>query len=126
MNELATTTQNRQAQVAEAPLSPAQLVEQVRLIQEVMKSVMIPDQHYGKIPGCGPKPVLLKPGAEKLQLTFRLHPEFKIEVENLEAGHKNFQVVCRMLNQAGALQGEGVGYGSTAKYRRSMQIRGQL
>lgn len=121
MNELTTISQNKQMQVAEAPLSPAQLVEQVKLIQEVMRSVMQEGQHYGKIPGCGPKPVLLKPGAEKLQFTFRLHPEFKIEHENLEGGHKNFQVTCRMLSQAGTLQGEGVGYGSTreTKYRKA-------
>lgn len=37
-------------------ISPARLIEQVTLIQNVMKSVMRDGEHYGKIPGCGDKP----------------------------------------------------------------------
>jgi len=49
-----------------------QLKSQVVLIQEIMRDVMDEGTHYGVIPGCGNKPTLLKAGAEKLMLTFRL------------------------------------------------------
>lgn len=55
----------------------ASVVRQVALIQEVMKGVMKDGEHYGVIPGTK-KPSLLKPGAEKLCLTFRLDPAYDI------------------------------------------------
>ncbi|MEM9009289.1 MAG: hypothetical protein AAGE59_38040 [Cyanobacteria bacterium P01_F01_bin.86] len=39
------------------------------------------DLDYGKIPGCGDKPVLFKPGAEKIATLFGLH----VSLERLEA-----------------------------------------
>jgi len=53
-------------------LTAKEVRAQVNLVQEVMKAVMQNGTHYGKIPGCGDKPTLLKPGAEKLASTFRL------------------------------------------------------
>lgn len=63
------------------PLSVAQIKQQVQTIQQVMEGVMKDGTHYGKIPGCGDKPVLLKAGAEKLCMTFRLDPEYEIITE---------------------------------------------
>ena len=53
------------------PMTAMGVVAQVRLIQEVMQSVMKENTHYGIIPGCQ-KPSLWKPGAEKLLVTFRI------------------------------------------------------
>jgi len=64
------------AVVKSSPLTAIDIRKQVNLIQEVMKSVMIEGEHYGKIPGCE-KPSLFKPGAEKLTLTFRLAPDYE-------------------------------------------------
>jgi hypothetical protein len=55
-------------------LSIDDLVAQVQKIQTAMKTVMAEGEHYGVIPGTN-KPTLLKPGAEKLCLLFRLDPE---------------------------------------------------
>ena len=52
---------------------------QVNRIQEVMKEVMQKGTHYGVVPGCGDKPTLLKAGAEKLMMTFRLAVDPEIE-----------------------------------------------
>ncbi len=60
------------------PLTSMAVVAQVRLIQEVMHSVMKKDTHYGIIPGCQ-KPSLWKPGAEKLMVTFRIASESTVE-----------------------------------------------
>jgi hypothetical protein len=44
-------------------MGPESIIKQVKIIQDVMKSVMQEGQHYGVIPGCVDKPTLLKPGA---------------------------------------------------------------
>lgn len=55
------------------------VIAQTRKIQEIMEAVMIKDVHYGVIPGCGKKPSLLKPGAEKIASTFRMAIDPQVE-----------------------------------------------
>lgn len=103
----------------DVPRSLQEITGQVQLIQQVMKGVMKDGEHYGKVPGCGEKPALLKAGAEKLSFTFKLTPKFKIDVCNLPGGHKEYQIVCSIHSMSGMFMGEGVGAGSTmeGKYR---------
>lgn len=101
-------------------LSTASLLGQVKLIQEVMGATMQDGQHYGKIPGCGDKPTLLKPGAEKLCLTFRLAPRYNVVEREFPGGHREYRVTCGLSSiLTKAFVGEGVGTCSTleAKYR---------
>jgi hypothetical protein len=77
------------------PLTVNDIKGQVDLIQNVMKSVMQKDQHYGLIPGCGDKPALLKPGAEKLNLTFRMAPDPETEIVDMGVGKSIFGFVER-------------------------------
>lgn len=58
-----------------AVLTTSDLRAQVNLIQYVMKDIMKDGVHFGKVPGCGPKPTLLKAGAEKILSTFRIAVE---------------------------------------------------
>lgn len=93
---------------------------QVQQIQHLMAEVMKEGEHYGSIPGCGEKKTLLKSGAEKLGLLFRLAPEYKIEKTELPEGHREYMIVCRLTNRStGEFLGEGVGICSTMekKYR---------
>ena len=53
-------------EVAAIPLSVEQVVERTAKIHALLANAMKKDVHYGKIPGCGDKPVLLQPGAQKL------------------------------------------------------------
>lgn len=102
------------------PLRPADVVGQVALIQQVMSAVMRDKEHYGTIPGCGDKPTLLKPGAEKLAMTFRLAPDFEIDERDMGAGHREYLIRCRLVSiNTGQLVGTGVGSCSTmeSKYR---------
>ncbi len=105
------------------PLSADQIRGQVNLIQEVMKSVMRENEHYGKIPGCGDKPSLLKPGAEKLMFTFRLVADPEVEVFDLYhptvQGHREYRVKVKISSINGTYMGGGIGSCSTmeAKYR---------
>jgi hypothetical protein len=103
-----------------AAWSADQVGEQVRAIQELMSANMRDKEHFGVIPGCGDKPALLKPGAEKLCLMFRLAPKFHIETKDLGNGHREITVTCSLHHiNTGAFWGEGVGSCSTmeAKYR---------
>lgn len=104
------------------------VLAQVNKIQEVMRAVMKADHHYGVIPGCGDKPTLLKPGAEKLTLTFRLAPDFVITQTEFPGGHREFQVLCR-LNHIGSgnFVGAGVGACSTmeGKFRYRTESTGK-
>jgi predicted RNA-binding Zn-ribbon protein involved in translation (DUF1610 family) len=95
------------------------LSKQVNLIQDVMKNVMKKGEHYGIIPGCD-KPSLLKPGAEKLSLTFRLSPTYVIKQSELPGMHREYNVVCTLTHiPTGKVLGEGVGSCSTmeSKFR---------
>lgn len=100
--------------------TPEQTQRQIQTIQQLMKSVMTDGEHFGKIPGCGDKPALLKAGAEKLGFTFRLAPKFKIEKSDLPNGHREYGITCELYHiVTGAFVGSGVGTCSTmeSKYR---------
>jgi hypothetical protein len=101
-------------------MTPATVVSQVQLIQHVMEKVMKQDEHYGIIPGCGKKPSLLKAGAEKLSLTFRLAPSYEVTQKDLPNGHREYYVKCTLTHiPTDKIFGQGVGACSTmeGKYR---------
>jgi hypothetical protein len=95
------------------PLTLAQVKDQVHLLQEILKGVMTEGQHYGKIPGAGDKPTLLKPGAEKIMSTFQLWPD--PEVEDLSFNDViRYRVKIKLINKvSGITEGAGVGECST-------------
>jgi hypothetical protein len=115
--------ENQLAVYEASPLTAPQIQQQVNLIQEVMKAVMKDGEHYGKIPGCGDKPSLLKPGAEKLMFTFRLVADPEVEVFELYhptvQGHREYRVKVKISSINGTYMGGGVGSCSTmeSKYR---------
>jgi hypothetical protein len=110
------------------PLTALAVKTQVNLIQEVMRDVMKEGEHYGTIPGCGDKKVLLKAGAEKLAMTFRLCPEFLIERLNLENNHREYIVTCTLKTFSGQILAQGVGSCTTLetkyRYRKSETVSG--
>lgn len=101
------------------------LVAQVEKIQQVMQRVMVEsnpekgiDGHYGKIPGTN-KPTLLKAGAEKLCMVFRLRPEFE-SVREWDGPHLSVFSRCTLIHiPTGQSFGTGEGMCSTKekKYR---------
>lgn len=100
-------------------VSVQEILKQVQLIQQLMSAVMKEDEHYGTVPGCGSKKVLLKPGAEKLMLVFRLLPEIEIRHTEMQNGHREYQVTVSLFSSNGLRLGMGVGSCSTmeSKYR---------
>jgi hypothetical protein len=101
-------------------MSPETLFAQVQLIQHVMEKVMKSGEHFGVIPGCGTKPSLLKAGAEKLSLTFRLAPSYEVTQKDLPNGHREYYIKCTLTHiPTDKIFGQGVGACSTmeGKYR---------
>lgn len=99
-------------------MSANEIVQQVKLIQDVMASVMKKDEHYGVIPGTR-KPTLYKPGAEKLCLLFRLCPEFQT-TETYDGRHLTVKSRCVLIHvPSGKAMGSGEAICSTKekKYR---------
>lgn len=117
------------AQQAQLPaaLPTAAILEQVQSIQDIMHRVMRDGEHYGKIPGCGPKPSLLKPGAEKLAMTFRLCPKIYEEIVDLAGSHREARVKVELYSVGGNFLGSGIGSCSTmeAKYRYRSESTGK-
>lgn len=105
-------------------MTPDSVVRQVKLIQDVMKLAMKPSEHYGTIPGCGPKPTLLKPGAEKLCSTFRLSPSYSKERIDHQNGHIEYEITCTLKHiGTGLFIGQGLGSCTTLegkfRYRKA-------
>ena len=90
-------------------LSVTEIKSHVATIHQVMKEVMKKGVHYDKIQGCGDKPMLLKPGAEKILTTFMLAPQFI--VEDLSTEHNiYFRVVTKLYHQlTKTYMGDGIG-----------------
>lgn len=104
MNELATINTS---------LSASDVHEQIQLIQQVMKDAMKEGTHYGEIPGTGGKPTLLKPGAEKLLLTFRLGADYRHKVY-YDVDHMTVETKCILFHiESGNKVGTGAGMCST-------------
>lgn len=105
---------------AVASITPYQVKQQVQQIQHLMSEVMQDNSHYGTIPGCGNRPTLLQPGAQKLCLMFGLADDYQIEQTDMPNGHREYRVKCTLTHKGnGIVQGSGYGICSTmeSKYR---------
>lgn len=100
---------SKEIQVAPQTQSLAEIKNQISTIQNVLKSVMKVNEHYGTVPGCGDKPTLLKPGAEKIMATFRIAPKY--EVEDLSTNDESrYRVVATgVYSPDGTFLGQGIG-----------------
>ncbi len=115
------------ARTGESELTVADLVAQVRKVQEVMQAVMKDGEHYGVIPGTKTKPTLLKPGAEKLCLLFRLDPEYELIERQYDGDHLTITARCVLFHApSGQRRGSGLGSCSTREakyaYRKGQRV----
>jgi hypothetical protein len=96
-------------------MAVAEIIQHVATVQEVMRAVMKPEVHYGKIPGAGDKPTLLKAGAEVLCMVFRIADKYRVEdLSTTDA--VRYRVTCIGEHQvSGAVLGEGMGEASSGE-----------
>ena len=114
MNAPVTQEQRALAHAQQAGrMAVADIISHVSTVQEVMRAVMKPDVHYGKIPGAGDKPTLLKAGAEVLCMVFRIADSY--EVTDLSTPDCiRYRVNCIGTHQAsGVVMGSGLGEASS-------------
>jgi hypothetical protein len=60
------------------------LADKRALLKEFVRNQLIKDVDYGLIPGCGDKPTLFQPGAEKLGMLFGLRGEFDLVFKEID------------------------------------------
>lgn len=110
------TRQATEIATVDGEWSVQQIVAQTRKIQECMNAVMVDGEHYGVIPGTAgrdgkpAKKTLLKPGAEKLCLMFRLCPEYETLRAEQSTTLVSYTVRCRLTHiPTGNLVATGLG-----------------
>src|SRR3989304_3466722 len=97
-------------------LTTNELRNHIGIIHEAMKQIMIDGIHYGTIPGCGDKPALFKPGAEKILMVFKLVNTDPI-VETLRNDNEEYhvRVKTQIFTREGVHVGDGLGECSTSE-----------
>ena len=105
----------------------ADVISMKATVQDVLKSQMQEDVHYGKIPGTGDKPTLLKAGAEMLRMVFNMSTICEatdVTVDTDDKGHKTYEICMHILNKDGIKVATGLGTCSTleSKYKYRSQL----
>ena len=91
--------------VQQTHLPVTAVIDRLATIQELMKAAMTPGLDYGTIPGTGSKPTLLKPGAEKLCVMFKLCPRYET-VKKFDGGHLIVDSICTITDLSGNVLGQ--------------------
>ena len=105
----------------------ADVISMKATVQDLLKSQMQEDVHYGKIPGTGDKPTLLKSGAEMLRMVFNLRTTCNkddVEITNEGNGHKTYEICMHISNKDKEIIATGLGTCSTmeSKYKYRSQL----
>lgn len=120
MNEIQATQTNGSNAVAVTNfcMSLSELKQRASMVSQIKREIMKENVHWGKVPGCGEKPTLLKNGAEMLCLAFGLASDIKSEITDLGNGHREYTVTTALM-AGGLLVATGIGSCSTmeSKYR---------
>jgi hypothetical protein len=90
-------------------LTPDRIIERSKAIHRIMKEAMKDGTDYGVIQGCGPKPTLLKPGAEKLLMMFQVAPRVTVTDLSIPPDVYRYRVQVSLISQSGVYLGDGIG-----------------
>ena len=93
-------------------------MQKIAQFQAVIQKTLKKDHDYGVIPGTGSKPILLKPGAEKILMLMGLTSEYNVieKVQDYDRGFFAFTVKCT-LSKGDVKITEGVGHANTREKR---------
>ena len=94
-------------------------LEKINAFQALVQKQLTEGMDFGKIPGCGDRLVLLKPGAEKITMLLGLRSSFDVvrEVEDFEKGFFSYLVRCSLVTGAGETVTQGFGQCNTRERR---------
>jgi len=100
-------------------LATSEVIARTKQIREVMEAVMKVNVHYGVIPGTQ-KPTMYQPGADVLNVTFRIAPKIGHLEDLSNEDEVRYRVTVQGIHQvSGELLAEGIGECSSSeeKYR---------
>ena len=91
----------------------------IAAFQALVQKQLIEGMDYGKIPGCGERLVLLKPGAEKITMLLNLRSAFDVvrEIEDFDKGFFSYLVRCSLVTGSGEVVTQGFGQCNTRERR---------
>jgi hypothetical protein len=98
-------------------LPVSRIIERSRAIHAIMKEAMRDGVDYGVITGCGSKPCLLKPGAEKLLMLFQVAPRVTVIDLSTPPDVYRYRVLVSLVSQAGVYLGDGVGEATSLEHK---------
>lgn len=88
---------NPDGNIVQYELTVKDVLTRRKKITDVMSEAMKEDVHFGRIPGT-PKPTLLKPGAELINVMFCLGPEYEVMSENHKDDLISYNIRCNLLH----------------------------
>src|SRR5262245_50180805 len=95
-------------------------------VAELVRQEFHEDVHFGAIPGCGDKKVMLKAGSDLAAMSFMLGDHYESKPHDLPGGHREYETTCTLKYiPTGAVVAQGVGLCSSleSKYRyRGTQV----
>lgn len=123
MNEIATIQRNTEY-LPVTMQSVEAVIERLSLVQELMRRAMVANVDYGQIPGTNSKPTLLKSGAEKICVMFRLCPIYQT-AKTWDGKHLTVESTCIICDLEGHHLGQASSMCSTkeTKYAYRKQER---
>lgn len=99
-------------------------IEQLRLVREFIYHELRDGSDYGCVSGCGDKPTLLQPGAQKICMFFNVYPEYEVERKDVEQGHLDYVVKTTLVSRTTGLK-VGSGVGSCSSLEKKFRYRQQ-
>lgn len=113
-------TQQQAVQSRTTWMDASLIASQIQEIKKIYTSIMTPGVHYGPAFPGSKKPSLLLPGAELLNLVFRIAMKPEVTITQLPGEHREYMVTTTATNAVtGEFLGSGLGSCSTmeSKYR---------
>lgn len=102
----------------------SETLTKVKTLQSTLKNILVDTHDYGKIPGCGDKPTLLKPGAEKILMALGITSSYELieHTENFDGkGFFAYTVKCILLKN-GAKITEGLGHANSKEKKWALEF----
>jgi len=89
MEDTAITVAEHKPSLNKPIAKPSDIIEYHKEVTSLIQNALTEEKDYGKIPGCGDKPVLLKPGAERLCLAFGARPRYELVSSEIDHNIEN-------------------------------------
>lgn len=102
----------------------SETLTKVKSLQATLKSILVEEHDYGKIPGCGDKPTLLKPGAEKILMALGITSSYELieHTENFEGkGFFAYTVKCTLFKNGQKIT-EGLGHANSREKKWAVEF----